>query len=258
MYLIANYDKRYMPRDKSRHPLLHADYVKMPVNPQGDGLKTLLKYKRGLEVFGIWCLLLEKATDVKPENRGKLLNHKDEVATPTEIALGISLEKQIKLVTYALSVLVEMGWVKCVKDAEKCGESAPLSVVKCSEVKCSEVKEKMRHLEFVFLTPAEHDKLVEKLGIERTASWIEELNNAIGSKGYKYKSHYHTILNWQRRYEKKNETAKKVKQKLFPIKGKNCCKRDCGLPAVYKDHSGDYENYYCAQHMPEKVKKLYE
>lgn len=63
---------------------------------------------------------------------------------------------------------------------------------------------------------------------------------------------------WKRngyRFEKKEKT------KLYPMKGKFCGKtrngRLCGMPAVYK-MSGNYDSYYCAEDMPEKVKKLYE
>ena len=38
------------------------------------------------------------------------------------------------------------------------------------------------------------------------------------------------------------------------IPGKNCGK--CGVPAVYKA-SGDYDNWYCWEHMPERVKEHY-
>jgi hypothetical protein len=50
----------------------------------------------------------------------------------------------------------------------------------------------------------------------------------------------------------------KGKKKLWPIAGKNCCKKGCALPAVYRDSGGTYDNFYCAGHMPEKVKKEYE
>lgn len=50
----------------------------------------------------------------------------------------------------------------------------------------------------------------------------------------------------------KNKTEKK--QKLYPIKGKFCT---CGMPAVYKS-GGTYDNFYCADCMPEKVKAKYE
>jgi len=55
---------------------------------------------------------------------------------------------------------------------------------------------KVKYLDFILLTPEEHQKLIEKLGKQKTIEMIEKLNNYIGSKGKKYKSHYHTILNW--------------------------------------------------------------
>ena len=51
------------------------------------------------------------------------------------------------------------------------------------------------------------------------------------------------------------DNTRQRKTQLFPIKGKNCF---CGMPAVYKDSSGTYDNYYCSEHMPEKVKAKYE
>ena len=54
----------------------------------------------------------------------------------------------------------------------------------------------------VKLTAEEHAKLVERFGEKITADYIERLDNYIASKGKKYKSHYHTILVWQRRDEK--------------------------------------------------------
>ena len=55
---------------------------------------------------------------------------------------------------------------------------------------------KKRHLDHVFLTDEEHTKLIERFGDKETAVWIEKLDSYIGSKGKKYKSHYHSILNW--------------------------------------------------------------
>jgi hypothetical protein len=47
------------------------------------------------------------------------------------------------------------------------------------------------------------------------------------------------------------------KVKLFPISGKTCCRKGCGLPAVYKNPKGEYDTYYCGEHMPEKIKNIY-
>jgi len=68
----------------------------------------------------------------------------------------------------------------------------------------SNPKEKTRFLDFIFISKEEHSKLIAKFGESRTAGLIEELNTGIGSKGYKYKSHYFTILNWARRKDKEN------------------------------------------------------
>jgi len=258
VYRITDYDTLYRPYDKSGGELKHADWVKLPVNPRGDGLNALLEYKRGLEVFGVWCLLLEKATSQKPENRGKLLNHKDQPATIPEIASGISLKKKMKLVKYALSVLTDIGWVSCDAEAEETSEEFQKTSSKSSVVKSSVEKnreEKNIYIEFVKLAENEHTKLTEKFGSEGTEQRIAALNDYIGSTGRKYKSHYHTILSWER----KNKGDMSVrKQKLLPLIGKTCSTTGCGMPAVYKDASGSYDRYACKDHLPDKVKEKYE
>jgi hypothetical protein len=63
--------------------------------------------------------------------------------------------------------------------------------------------DKEKHLDFVFLFQEEYEKLIEKLGESKTKEMIERLNGYIGQigpqKAKKYKSHYHTILNWNRK-----------------------------------------------------------
>ncbi len=61
------------------------------------------------------------------------------------------------------------------------------------------VKDKVKHLDRVFLTEKEYLSLVEKFTEKGTKDRIEELNTGIMSKGYKYDSHYHTILSWEKR-----------------------------------------------------------
>jgi hypothetical protein len=70
-----------------------------------------------------------------------------------------------------------------------------------TKVKYSKVKEKKEYGEFqnVKLTLAEHSKLIEKFGEPKLGDMIETLSSAIASKGYRYKSHYATILNWSKR-----------------------------------------------------------
>lgn len=73
--------------------------------------------------------------------------------------------------------------------------------------------------EFVRLTDEEHQKLTERLGQALTADYIERLNNYIGSKGTKYKSHYHTILIWVRNDEKKQAEPPTRKRQLYMPEG---------------------------------------
>ena len=61
---------------------------------------------------------------------------------------------------------------------------------------------KTKYLDSVFLATNEYEKLVERFGKSGTSARIENLNNGIMSKGYKYKSHYHTILSWEKRNER--------------------------------------------------------
>lgn len=55
---------------------------------------------------------------------------------------------------------------------------------------------KTKFLDFVFMTQGQYDQLAQKLGKTVVDSYVERLNNYIGSKGKKYRSHYHTILSW--------------------------------------------------------------
>jgi hypothetical protein len=56
--------------------------------------------------------------------------------------------------------------------------------------------QKLKHLESVMLLKAEYEKLVTKYGGELTDKSIEILNNYKMSSGKKYKSDYHTLIQW--------------------------------------------------------------
>lgn len=64
---------------------------------------------------------------------------------------------------------------------------------------------KKKHGDFVLLTDSEYQRLVELMGEDELRYWIESLDSYIGSKGRKYKSHYHTIRNWYNRNQKERE-----------------------------------------------------
>jgi hypothetical protein len=55
---------------------------------------------------------------------------------------------------------------------------------------------KSRYGTYVLLSGEEYGNLIKRFGKEDADRKIEKLDNYIGSKGRKYKSHYRTILVW--------------------------------------------------------------
>ena len=71
------------------------------------------------------------------------------------------------------------------------------------------------YAEFVKMTEKEHGKLVAQFGESGTRACIEKLDNAKGSKGYKYKSDYRAILSWvvgELKLDKKTPGSGQVKK----------------------------------------------
>ena len=66
------------------------------------------------------------------------------------------------------------------------------------KVKSDSPKKSYGEFSNVTLTDEEHAKLIERFGKKGANDRIENLSSAIASKGYKYKSHYATILTWER------------------------------------------------------------
>jgi len=81
-----------------------------------------------------------------------------------------------------------------------------INVTEVDKLPEKEKPTKEKFSEFVLLKQEEHEKLVERLGEEGTKKMIERLNNYIGSSGRRYKSHYHTILQWAEKDKKENKT----------------------------------------------------
>jgi len=77
------------------------------------------------------------------------------------------------------------------------------------------VKRKYGEFLNVLLADEEYNRLVEKFGIDGCLERIENLSAGIESKGYKYKSHYATILAWDRK-DKRDMTPTKNPRQLIP------------------------------------------
>ena len=112
----------------------------------------------------------------------------------------------------------------------------PLDSLNISKVKLSKVKlSKDKYIDFVFLSKEEYEKLIKKFGEKLTNEKIDELNNGIGSKGYKYNSHYHTILSWDRKHKKDNKQT-------APDKTCIVCK---GLGRKFQTDKGERQIWLC-------------
>jgi phage replication O-like protein O len=108
---------------------------------------------------------------------------------------------------------------KVIGGTEKGNKPLPNSVHSKETTKETISKEKEsikeKHENFVFLTLNEYGKLVEQFGEQGTKDRIKNLNMYIGSKGKKYKSHYFTILNWDRK-DKKEQKEKQPSKNPRP------------------------------------------
>ncbi len=70
--------------------------------------------------------------------------------------------------------------------------------IKAKNLRSKEVKNipKVKYAEFVSMTEADHQKLIETYGEADTQELIEILDNYKGSKGKTYKNDYRAILSW--------------------------------------------------------------
>jgi hypothetical protein len=69
------------------------------------------------------------------------------------------------------------------------------SIDKISKVK-KEPKQSFHDFELIKLTQKEYDSCIENYGLDQTKKALDKLNSFIGSKGDKYKSHFHTLSSW--------------------------------------------------------------
>jgi hypothetical protein len=102
-----------------------------------------------------------------------------------------------------LKMLISSGFIETYTPVQDCTENEEDVYLETEKRQRREETEKREskgvYREFVFLTDEEYQKLVESFGDKETSEYIDRLNDYIGSTGKKYKSHYHTILNWSRK-----------------------------------------------------------
>ena len=88
------------------------------------------------------------------------------------------------------------------KFGDQCSDKAmlPVDAPPAAEEKekssAKKEKEKIKFAEYVTMTNAEHQALIEKFGDQQVREMIEILDNYKGANGKRYKSDYRAILSW--------------------------------------------------------------
>lgn len=249
MFKIAEWNERYEVSSKGREPKPGEDlragplqYIRLKVygHSQGTGYRRMKSTAgaKAMEVFGIFCKFLEISGNQPKGMRGTLLNENDEPATIPDLAFILDVpEKQIE---NALNVLCSenVGWltnstqlnsIQPTQPTQGAGKTPASPEIPGKSPKSSKTK----HLDYVLLKPEEYDKLVAQFGVSGVKDRIESLNLYIGSKGKKYKSHYHTILAWEKRNGRDNgKTIQTNQQKSLDFSKETC---DYGFKASNED-----------------------
>ncbi len=149
-------------------------------------------------LFCLWMLTSRKGNGKVPANPKYLYKH-------------LPLSKKPNL-----QPLIQNGFIViCKQDDSKMIAEGNQDATPETEQRQSRVETKQKYMEFVFLSSEEYKKLVSQFGEQGTTEKIKALNDYIGSKGKKYKSHYHTILMWERKNEQpKRETTHEQFERL--------------------------------------------
>lgn len=169
------------------------------------------------DYFSVWCYLLLNAThdqyDVEFKGKrvtlkpGQLITGRKSIADKFKINESkvqrilkkLEIEQQIEQQTSSKNRLITVvRWT----EYQESNNKTTTSEQQVNTNNNGNNGNKKRYMDYVLLNDTEYSKLIEKLGKQKTSQAIDNLNNYIGSKGKKYKSHYHTILSWERKNNK--------------------------------------------------------
>lgn len=211
-----------------------AYYFSHDANAQDDPKCVMLIEQLGMEGYGIFWALIERLRAEKEyklpfvilpalARRWNSSQEKINVVVKNfglfeledENFFSLRLLRSMQDFNNRRRILSDMGRIGGLKSAEVRHAQATLKPPSSSKV--NEIKEKEskgKYLDFVTLTPKEYDSLLSEYGEIQTKEMIQRLNDYIGSKGNKYKSHYHTIKNWFRRDGGMSNLSKGGSEKL--------------------------------------------
>ena len=237
---IKNWTKDYEVNDKNRAykegDTLRAgrlDFIRLKNHgrKQGVGWRRMLRLCKGdASVWGVFCKFLEIAGDSGGSRRGVLLNEHDEPATIEHLHEITGFKS--KQIEKAIQVLTDptLMWIEPIAVPGVPGDSGKTPFISShiitdhsisKHIKTEEKKDPLLNFGgdkndpgVVMLTQDQWGKLGENLGraaandyIERANGYFCQIGPAMTKK--KYKSHYHTILNWWRRDQKEGKVSVK-------------------------------------------------
>jgi len=164
-----------------------------------------------IKLYPIDCLDGSIRYQLEPDERGvwyDLLNFSAICADPGKIADKDGRPYPHSFIANRLNItleLLELALKKCVDEGRIQEVDGGVIVITNWAAYQSEYQRQKPYREkknlfagAVHLTKEEHQKLVDKFGQVGADDRIEKLSLYIQSKGDKYKSHYATILNWER------------------------------------------------------------
>ena len=169
-----------------------------------------------IKLYPIDCLDGSIRYQLEPDERGvwyDLLNFSAICAAPGTIADKDGRSYPLSFIANRLNIpqeLLDKTLKKCTKEGRIKDKAGVLQIANWGAYQSEYQRQKPyrekkdTYFEVVDLTKDEHDKLVEKYGQDGADERMENLSLYIQSKGDKYRSHYATILNWERRDNGKN------------------------------------------------------
>ena len=173
--------------------------------------KRTIMRRPWIKLYPIDCLDGSIRYQLEPDERGvwyDLLNFSAICAKPGTIADKDERPYPLTFIANRLNIsleLLEETLKKCIEEGRIKDIDGVIQIVNWGAYQSEYQRQKPYrekkdlYAEVVRLTKEEYNKLLEKFGQKGTDERIENLSLYIQSKGDKYRSHYATILNWERR-----------------------------------------------------------
>ncbi len=121
----------------------------------------------------------------------------------SELAEQLTNEKLAEQSTELAEQLTELAEQSTKVSSSEATQKKKETITKETIQKKEASNKKYGEFNNVSLSDNEYQKLKDKFGEDGANERIEVLSTGIASKGYKYKSHYATILSWERRDQSK-------------------------------------------------------